>query len=191
MGPPGRFSTDHQYVYVNDPSSTGARRTVPLVAGEHDNHLRARRNRLYAAVTDYTLEFSVCAEVYGRIRPCPHHRAGTARAARRVRPGVQQLFAIGGDHRVDLRHEGDGDSRERGRRDRHREGDGPHSLALDTSLWDSRVPATLFANPSRWPPSNDGFDIFHAVAASDYFAEPVKSQVAAHLPRSLTERFSA
>jgi hypothetical protein len=52
---------------------------------------------------------------------------------------------------------------------------------LDLSLFDSRVTPMTVANASRWQTSSDGFDRFHTVAFSDYYAEPARSQVRALL----------
>src|SRR5206468_3536739 len=60
-------------------------------------------------------------------------------------------------------------------------GPSPHSFGLDVSLWDTRITPIKYVNPSRWQLSGgtaNVFDRFHVVAASDYFAEPVRSQVA-------------
>jgi hypothetical protein len=51
---------------------------------------------------------------------------------------------------------------------------------LDFTLQDRRVPAIQYANPSRWQ-DNGGFDQFHIVPASDYYPEPLKSQIAAKM----------
>jgi hypothetical protein len=60
-------------------------------------------------------------------------------------------------------------------------GGAPNPASLDFSLWDRRVPELSYANPGRWIRNSTGFDNFHVVAASDYFAEPARSAVAAKL----------
>jgi hypothetical protein len=60
-------------------------------------------------------------------------------------------------------------------------GDPQHAIAMDFSFWDSRITPIVFANPARFGILSDGFDAYHDVAASDYFVEPLKTQVAALL----------
>jgi hypothetical protein len=60
-------------------------------------------------------------------------------------------------------------------------GGAPNPASLDFSFWDRRVPELSYANPGRWIRNSTGFDNFHVVPASDYFAEPARSAVAAKL----------
>jgi hypothetical protein len=66
MGPPGHtFPTDHQYLYLNDPGSASVRRTVDLMAPGDIIVTKAHLGTTNPGdVTDYTLEFSPCAETY-------------------------------------------------------------------------------------------------------------------------------
>jgi hypothetical protein len=48
---------------------------------------------------------------------------------------------------------------------------------LDMWMFDSRIPPLTYANPSRWNTSANGFDHFHVVPFSDYFAEPLRTTV--------------
>ena len=60
-------------------------------------------------------------------------------------------------------------------------GGAPNPASLDFSFWDRRVTGLRFANPARWIGNDNGFDNFHVVPASDYFAEPTRSAIAAKL----------
>ena len=42
---------------------------------------------------------------------------------------------------------------------------------------DARIDPLPFANPSRYQPKQDGFDIMHIVCPLDYFSEPTKSSL--------------
>jgi hypothetical protein len=58
-------------------------------------------------------------------------------------------------------------------------GGAPNPASLDVSLWDRRITSLRYANAARWISNSDGFDNFHVVGASDYFAEPARSAIAA------------
>jgi hypothetical protein len=183
LSPSGHtFPVDHQYLYINAGVGLTTYRNPTLVAPAdmYVTYIHAG-TMTPPGLADYTIEFSVCAEVYGQfghvasIAPSLLAQAGAIDQECQTyspSPGTNvstcqtKLLAV-------LVHAGDviGTAG----------GDPPHAIALDFSLWDSRVPATTFANPSRWPANNDLFDEYHIVAASDYFAEPVKSQVTAML----------
>lgn len=183
MAPSGHtFPTDHQYLYVSDANGVTPRREVNLVAPGNIVVTRAHLGTTNpGAVTDYTLEFSPCAETYAQFghvltiapallsqlgafdqdcnsySPAPGATVSTCQTKVVAVPvSAGALIGTAG-------------------------GANPHSLALDFSLWDARVAALTFANPAHWPASNDRFDQFHVVPASDYFAEPLRSQVAARL----------
>ena len=53
------------------------------------------------------------------------------------------------------------------------------TAGLDLSWFDNRVPPITYANPSRWTVNASGFDHFHVVPFSDYYAEPLRSTVQA------------
>ena len=164
MSPSGHtFPVDHQYLYINDITYVHASTTTP------------------PGLADYTIEFAVCKEVYGQFG----HVASIAPSLlAQIGPITQECQTYSPSPGTDVTtcetkllaiavHAGDiiGTAG----------GDPPHSIALDFSFWDSRVPAATFANPARFPVLNDKFDAYHDVPASDYFAEPLKSQVAALL----------
>ena len=57
----------------------------------------------------------------------------------------------------------------------------PGLLAWDFGLRDSRPGPIRYANPARWDRGGPNGDLLHVVAASDYYAEPMRSQIAARL----------
>ena len=59
----------------------------------------------------------------------------------------------------------------------------PGMLAWDFGLRDSRSEPIPYANPSRWGGGGLNGDLVHVVAASDYFAEPVRSRIRERLGR--------
>jgi hypothetical protein len=180
LNPPGHtFPTDHQYIYVNDPGSSAPRREVAVVAPADLVITSARRQTITPGdVTDYTLDYSLCAEVIGEfghvltIAPailaqlgaidqrCTSYSPAPGSTASTCETNSVAIAVKAGDP---LGTAG---------------GPAPHSFGLDVSLWDTRVIPASFANPSRWQANSSGFDRFHAVPASDYFAEPARSQIA-------------
>jgi hypothetical protein len=178
LGPPAHtFPTDHQYIYVNDPSSQAPRREVDIVAPTDIIITTAHFATNTPGGSDYTLEFSPCAEVYAKFghvltiapailsqlgafdqfcnsySPAPSASVTTCQTkfvAIRVRAG--EVIGTAG-------------------------GAAPHSFGLDFWLWDARVPAITYANTTHWSASNDKFDSFHIVPASDYFAEPANTRI--------------
>lgn len=179
MNPPGHtFPTDHQYIYVNNPESQAPRREVDLVSPSDMYITKAHRGTTTPGITDYTIEFSPCTELYGQFghvvtiessilsqlgafdqfcntySPVPTSTVSTCETktvAIKVSAG-QRIGTAGGV-------------------------DPQNSFGLDFSLWDARRPSIAFANSARWNASSDKFDSFHVVAASDYFAEPAASQL--------------
>ena len=183
LSPSGHtFPVDHQYLYINGGTGQTTYRTPTLVAPAdlYVTYVHAGTTTP-PGLADYTIEFSLCTEVYGQfghvasIAPSLLAQVGAIdQQCQTYSPGGATQVSTCQTKTVDvLVHAGDviGTAG----------GDPPHAIAMDFSLWDSRVPALTFANPSRWPVSNDGFDSYHDVAASDYFAEPLKSQIAAIL----------
>jgi hypothetical protein len=183
MSPSGHtFPVDHQYLYINAGFAVTTFRQPALVAPAdmYVTYIHAGTTTP-PGLSDYTIEFSICTEVYGQfghvasIAPSLLAQVGAIdQGCQTYSPSTGTSVATCETKQVAIAvHAGDviGTAG----------GDPPHSIALDFSLWDSRVPAITFANPARWPSSSDGFDSYHDVAASDYYAEPVKSQVAAML----------
>jgi len=179
LNPPGHtFPTDHQYLYLPFSSPTSAPPATTVVAPATMFITRARLTSYNSGRTDYSLEFSPCLEVHGELghvttissallpklgafdqgcttySPDPSTTV-TACYTKPIAVAVSAGDALG------------------------TAGGAPGVLGLDFLLYDSRVTPLKFANASRWRSTSDGFDSFHVVAASDYFAEPAKSQVAA------------
>ena len=184
IGPPGHtFSTDHQYLYLNNTQPQAARREVALVAPSDLVVTRIRRATTTPGITDYTLEFSPCAEVYGQfghvasIEPTLLSQVGSFdQMCESYSPIQGTSIASCQSRAVAVRVRAGAPLGTAG-------GAAPHSIALDFWLWDARVPLLAFVNPLRWSSSNDRFDQFHVAPASDYFTEPLASQVAARVGR--------
>jgi hypothetical protein len=182
LNPPGHtFPTDHQYIYVNSPSSQAPRREVTLFAPGDLTITKAHQGTTTPGATDYTLEFSACAEVYGQFghvltiappilsrlgafdqfcnsySPAPGSSVSTCETkGLAIKVAAGEVMGTAG-------------------------GSSPHSFGLDFSLWDARVQPLTYANPSHWQASSDKFDNFHVVPASDYFAEPTGSRIAVRI----------
>jgi hypothetical protein len=176
LNPPGHtFPTDHQYLYYASATST-----MSLVAPSAIFITRAKRTAYSTGQTDYSFEWQPCLQVKGEFG----HVASLASSITSAlgafdqgcntyspNPGltVTQCYSKSGAVKV---AEGEQIGTV---------GVIATSLALDFSLWDIRITPLVFANASRWSASPDGFDRYHVVPASDYFAEPAKSQIAAKL----------
>jgi hypothetical protein len=183
MSPAGHtFPVDHQYLYINGaPGVTAYRQPVLLAPADMYVTYVHQGTTTPPGLSDYTIEFAVCREVYGQfghvasVAPSLLAQVGAInQQCQTYSPGPGASVATCQTNLVAVPvHAGDtlGTAG----------GDPPHAIALDFSFWDSRVPASVFANPARFPAINDGFDAYHDVPASDYFAEPLKSQVAALL----------
>jgi hypothetical protein len=183
LSPSGHtFPVDHQYLYINSGVGLSTYRTATVVAPADMiiTYIHAGTTTP-PGLADYTVEFSICTEVYGQfghvasIGPAVLAQAGAFdQQCQTYSPVPGTTVATCQTKQLAIAvHAGDviGTSG----------GDPPHAIAMDFSLWDSRVTPITFANSARWPVSSDGFDSYHDVAASDYFIEPVKSQIAALL----------
>ncbi|MEO6879101.1 MAG: hypothetical protein ABI205_11520 [Gemmatimonadaceae bacterium] len=183
MSPPGHtFPTDHQYIYVSNPTFGEPRHEVNIVAPGDMIITKAHLGTTTPGGSDYTIEFSPCAQVYGQFGH-----------VLTIAPGILgQLGAF--DQYCNTYSPSPGSSvstcESKFVTIKVRAGDvigtaggpSPHSLALDFWLWDARVPSIAYANPGHWPVSTDDrFDSFHVVAASEYFAEPANSAIAPHV----------
>lgn len=180
LNPPAHtFPTDHQYLYLSTFTTPSQQRPVDLVAPGNVTITRARRTTYSTdSHTDYSLSFSVCADVAGEFG-----HVGT------ITPSVlSQLGAF--DQQCDSYSPNPGLTVSTcytksiavpasAGEPLGTVGGPPNPAGLDFSFWDRRVPSLRYANPSRWIVSSDGFDNFHVVPASDYFAEPAKSAIAA------------
>lgn len=182
LNPPGHtFPTDHQYLYLSTFSTPSAQRPVGLVSPGNVTITRARRTTYSTdGHTDYSVSFSVCADVAGEfghvatIAPSVLSQLGAFDQgcdSYSPQPGLTVSTCFTRTIAVPLA----------AGEPLGTVGGAPNPASLDFSFWDRRVPALVYANPSRWIVSGDRFDSFHVVPASDYFAEPAKSAIAAKL----------
>ncbi len=180
LNPPGHtFPTNHQYLYFANPGSQTAR-TVQVLAPGNVTVTRARRTTYSTdGHADYSLEFAACAEVHGEfghvgsIAPTLLPQLGAfdqGCSTYSPNPGLSVTACYTSTIAVAVA------------------GGEPLGTAgafgtpsIDFSLWDTRIPALRYANPARWITNGDGFDDFHVVGASDYFAEPARSAIAAKM----------
>lgn len=182
MSPPGHlFPTDHQYLYVNEPSNPASVRQVQVLAPGNITITRARRTHYSSSNTyDYGFEFALCNEVRGEFghvttlaadvlaelgafdQYCTTYDLGlgtgvnfttcSTKTVAVARPAGASLGTTGGQGT---------------------------SFALDFTLRDTRKAPLAFANPARW--QTNGSQLVYTVAASDYFAEPASSAIRAKL----------
>ena len=178
LNPPAHtFPTDHQYLYLPFTDVTTGAASVTVVAPGKVFITRARRTSYNNGRTDYSIEFSPCTEIHGEFG-----HVATVPAALLTRLGAfdQQCSTYSPDPSTTVTACYTGSlGFEVKAGDTLGTAGGPGVFGLDFSLQDKRVDPLQFANASRWHTSNDGFDSFQTVAASDYFAEPAKSQIAA------------
>src|SRR5439155_15876473 len=135
------FPTDHQYIYVNDPASSAPRREVTVVAPAAMTITVAHQGT-QGGVTDYTLEFSPCKEVYGQfghvlsIAPSLLSRLGAFdQFCNSYFPVPNSLVSTCETKTVAIKVAAGEALGTTG-------GPSPHSFGLDFSLWDGRVPAS-------------------------------------------------
>ena len=180
VAPPGHtFPTDHQYIYLATFLTPSAQRPVDLVAPGNVTVTGARRTTYSTdGHTDYSLSFSPCAETAGEfghvasIAPSLLSRLGTFDqncATYTPNPGLDVATCYTRAATVQVSA---GDPL-------GTVGGAPNPASLDFSFWDRRVTSLRFANAARWIGNSNGFDTFHIVPASDYFAEPARSAIAA------------
>lgn len=172
LNPPSHtFPTDHQYIYLSGFNTPNAE-PVPLVAPGNITITGARRTSYSSGNVDYSVTFMACREVsaeFGHVtslsdavlsklgafdQQCDSYspQAGITVHSCYTRRGNVPLQA----------GEPMGTSR-----------------GLDLSLFDSRTADITYANPARWTRNASGFDHFHVVPFSDYYAEPERSAIAA------------
>jgi hypothetical protein len=171
LSPPAHtFPTDHQYIYLPRPAS-GETPAVDLVSPGNVTVTRARRTQFNSGKADYSVEMSPCAEVHAEfghivtIAPSLLAKLGAfnlACSSYSPAPGINVTACFTDNIAVPVAA-----------------GELIGTTAgADFGLWDRRLAPLTFANASRWRSTLDGFDYFHVAAASDYFAEPAKSQIA-------------
>jgi hypothetical protein len=182
VAPPGHtFPTDHQYLYLATFLTPSAQKPVDLVAPGNVTITRARRTAYSTdGHADYSLSFSPCAETAGEfghvatIAPSLLAQLGPFDqycATYTPNPGLDVATCYTRNVSIPVAAgEALGTV-----------GGAPNPASLDFSFWDRRVTPLRFANPVRWIGNDNGFDNFHIVPASDYFAEPARSAIAAKL----------
>jgi hypothetical protein len=171
LSPPAHtFPTDHQYIYLPRPAA-GTVPPVELLSPGSVVITRARRTQYNTGNTDYSLEFSPCAEVHGEFGHVTTIAPGLLAKLGAFTQGCSSYSPAPGTTVTSCYTENIAVPASAG------EVIGS-TAGLDVSLWDRRVTPLKFANASRWRTTSDGFDYFHVVAASDYFAEPAMTQIA-------------
>jgi hypothetical protein len=173
------FPTAHQYLFHT--LASGALHTVPVVSPGDIVIVKAAR-RVYTATgrNDYTLQFAVCREVTGYFN---HMATVDAAIIAKFLPFDQTCFASSaGEAYSDCTTRYMSIPVATGA-PVGRTGGVAGLLAWDFGLRDARV-SLHYANPARWDRESINGDFLHVVAASDYYAEPARSQIAARLGRS-------
>ena len=183
MNPTGHlFPVDHQYLYHTNPDRPGGPiyRAVNVVSPGDIVITNARRSVYSTGNVDYSINFYPCADlfaVFGHVQTltqslvdqfgpfdqfCESATAGTASigscSTKQLNISITagtQLGTAGGIPNT--------------------------SFGLDFLLEDKRIKPLVFANPTRWLANASGFDSYHIVASSDYYAEPALSQIALRL----------
>jgi hypothetical protein len=167
LNPPAHtFPTDHQYIYLKSAQST------PLVAPGTVAVTRVSVTKYLTAAPfeDYAITFQPCREVaaeFGHVRTLSPTLASQVGAidqqCNTYSPAPGQTVTQCTSKRIAVTVAAGA----------------PLGTAsgLDLSLFDNRVAPIRFANDARWQTNTDGFDRFHVVAFSDYYAEPARSAV--------------
>jgi hypothetical protein len=173
------FPTPHQYLFHS--AAGGPLRTFPVVSpGDIVVTRVSRRITTADGKSDFTIYFASCREVTGYF----HHFASLDAAIdSRVGPYDQFCFSstfppaytdctsrvisipISTGARLGIT------------------GGVLGLLAWDFGLRDTRTTPIPYANPSRWNSRSLDGDPLYVVPASDYFSEPMRSQIAARLGR--------
>lgn len=176
MSPPAHtLPTDHQYIYLSNFGTAGAV-PEPLYAPGNITITRVRKVHYSAGSVgdDYSVEFAPCRELHANFGHVRTVETAVLNALGAIdqncstyspNPGltVSDCYSKTGSYAV-------------------KAGDVIGTTAgLDLSLFDARVAPIVYANPARWPAFTDGFDHYHVVPFSDYYAEPMRSTVRAML----------
>ncbi len=181
VGPPAHtFPTDHQYVSFVNPDITKLSEPADVVAPGDITILRVRRvTYSYDNHSDYSMDFSPCADLVGNFG---HVTSLDATLATKLGAFDQQCGSYSPNPGLTVQT---CDTKslqvEVAAGIRLGTAGGIANIgSLDFTLQDRRVSSINYANPARWQ-NNGGFDQFHIVPASDYYPEPLKSQIAAKL----------
>jgi hypothetical protein len=172
LNPSGHtFPTDHQYIYLKSFGS-GAATPVDVYAPANVTIVGARRSQYGSPPTfeDYSIMFSACKETwieFGHVRSIapailaklPPFDQGCNTYSPNPGSTVSACWTRAADIRVNA-------------------GDVIATTAgLDLWMFDSRIAPLVYANAARWSGMSTGFDHFHVVPFTDYFAEPLRSTV--------------
>lgn len=174
------FPSPHQYLFH---TLAGAPlHTVPVVSpGDITITRVSRRVTTADGRSDFTIEFAPCREVIGYFN---HMASLDAAISQRIGPYDQMCFSSTTStaytdctsHWVSIPIATGAPL--------GTTGGVPGLLAWDFGLRDARKPPIPYANPARWTDQGGlNGDWLHVVAASDYYAEPMRSQIAARLGR--------
>ena len=183
LGPPAHlFPTDHQYLYVNRPASgnsAATTNTVPVVAP--GNIIITGARRTHYSVTnqdDFAIDFALCDEVrgtFGHVSSLPvdllQELGAFDQQCYSYDLGLTNTNTFSGCYT-----KGTGITRLPGVQ--IGTAGGLTSLGLDFWLRDTRRTPLSYANPARW---TNNTPQLYTVAASDYFAEPARSEIRARL----------
>jgi hypothetical protein len=173
------FPTAHQYLFHTLAGTP--LHTVPVVS-PGDIVIIGASQRTYSADsrTDYTVIFASCREVTGLFN---HLATVDPSFSSRLAPFDQMCFTSSSPPAYS-----DCSSRPlsipiAAGAPLGTAGGVPGLLAWDFGLRDARRAPIAYANPARWHRGGVAGDLLHVVAPSDYYAEPVASEIAGRLGR--------
>ena len=180
LNPSGHtFPTDHQYIYLNSFLQSGGAQPVNLYAPGAVTIVGARRSQ-YGGPTpfqDYSLMFSACRETwveFGHVTSIAPNIASKLppfdQGCNTYSPAPGSTVTACWTSMAEIKVNA---------------GDIIGTTAgLDLTMFDGRITPLVFANPARWNGGmTSGFDHFHVVPFSDYFAEPLRTTVQGMLGR--------
>lgn len=166
------FPTDHQYIYLTTFGQPGGATPVDLYAPGNVTIVGARRTQYGNPVVseDYSIMLSACRETwveFGHVTTIaasllarlPAFDQGCNTYSPNPNQSVTACWTKSADIRV-----GAGEAI-------------GTTAGLDLSMFDNRIPALTYANNARWGGLSNGFDHFHVVPFSDYYAEPMRTTV--------------
>jgi hypothetical protein len=172
MNPSGHtFPTDHQYIYLKSFGS-GSITPVDVFAPGAVTIVGARRSQYGSPPTfeDYSIMFSACKDTwveFGHVRSIAANIAAKLPAfdqgCNTYSPSPGSVVTACWTKSADIKANA---------------GDVIATTAgLDLWMFDARITPLVFANPSRWSGMTAGFDHFHVVPFTDYYADPLRATV--------------
>jgi hypothetical protein len=172
MNPSGHtFPTDHQYIYLRSFGS-GSITPVDVFAPGAVTIVGARRTQYGSPPTfeDYSIMFSGCKDTwveFGHLRSIAPGIASQLppfdQGCNSYSPSPGQTVTACWTKSSDIRVSA---------------GEVIGTTAgLDLWMFDARITPLVYANPARWGGMSNGFDHFHVVPFSDYYAEPMRATV--------------